>query len=69
MDNNRQHQDYQIFLNDNLTAVRVKINFEARQGKRRKQITDCWSCYGKVVVKDLHNKITEIRSSKDLTRL
>ena len=33
MGNNRQHQDYKIFLNEDLTAVRVKINFEARQRK------------------------------------
>ena len=68
-DYNRQHQDHQIFLNEDLTAVRAKIFFEARQLKRRKKITDCWSSYGKIVIKDLQNKIIEIKSSKDLTRL
>ena len=66
---NRQNQDHQIFLNEDLTAVRARIFFEARQLKRRKKIADCWSSYGKIVVKDLQNKISEIRSSKDLTRL
>ena len=66
---NRQHQDHQIFLNEDLTAVRARIFFEARQLKRSKKIADCWSSYGKIVVKDLQNKISEIRSSKDLTRL
>ena len=60
-DYNRQHQDHQIFLNEDLTAVRAKIFFEARQLKRRKKITDCWSSYGKIVVKDLQNKIIEIK--------
>ena len=34
---NRQNQDHQIFLNEDLTAVRARIFFEARQLKRRKK--------------------------------
>ena len=56
-----QNQDHQIFLNEDLTAARAQIFFEARQLKRRKKITDCWSSYGKIVVKDLQNNISEIR--------
>ncbi len=46
-----------------------EIRSSLRRVMRRKKITDCWSSYGKIVVKDLQNKITEIKSSKDLTRL
>ena len=45
---NRQNQDHQIFLNEDLIAMRAKIFFEARQLKRRKKIADCWSSYGKI---------------------
>ena len=34
-DYNRQHQDHQIFLNEDLTAVRDKIFFEARHATQK----------------------------------
>ena len=55
-----------IFINDDLTPRRAKLAFDARALKRSKKIADCWTAYGKVMVKDRHNKVTEVKSPSDL---
>ena len=60
---NRERKDQQhIFINDDLTPRRAKLSFDARALKRSKKISDCWTAYGKVMVKDLDNKVTEALS-------
>ena len=49
-----------------MTPRRAKLSFEARALKRAKKITDCWTAYGKVMVKDLANKVFEVKSASDL---
>ena len=51
---------HDIYLNEDLTARRAKLAYDARQLKKVKKIVDCWSSYGKVIVKDSNNKIREI---------
>ena len=64
---NRERQDQQqIFINDDLTRRRAKHSFYARALKRSKKIADCWTAYGKVMVKDLDNKVSEVKSPSDL---
>ena len=63
---NTQRKDEHIFINDDLTPRRAKLSLEARALKRAKKITDCWTAYGKVMVKDLANKVFEVKSASDL---
>ena len=57
-----------VYVNEDLTAFRAKLAFDARQLKKRKRVTDTWTFNGKVVVKDLHNKIHEIKYADDMVR-
>ncbi len=57
-----------VYVNEDLTALRAKLAFDARQLKKRKRVTDTWTFNGKVVVKDLHNKIHEIKDADDMVR-
>ena len=50
-----------VYVNEDLTAFRAKLAFDARQLKKCKRVT-------KVVVKDLHNKIHEIKDADDMVR-
>ena len=64
---NRERQDQQqIFINDDLTPRRAKMSFDTRALKRSKKISDCWTAYGKVMVKDLDNKVSEVKSPSDI---
>ena len=63
---NAEHRDRQIFLNEDLTARRGKLAYDTRQLKKEHKISDCWTTYGKVMMKDLAGRITEVRSPGDL---
>ena len=63
---NHEHKDRQIFVNEDLTSRRSKLAYEKRQMKSSKKITDCWTYNGKVLVKDLSNRIKEITCPIDL---
>ena len=63
---NQRQGDAQIYLNDDLTAHRSKLAYEARLLKRAKKITDTWTAYGKVMVKTLANQIKELKLLDDL---
>ena len=60
---------HDIYMNEDLTARRAKLAYDARQLKKAKKIVDCWSSYGKVIVKDSNNKIREIKSPSDLLNI
>ena len=51
---------------EDLTAKRAMFAFKTRQLKREKKIADCWTHAGRVLIKTLNGKITEILSEKDL---
>ena len=55
-----------IYINEDLTARRAKLAYDARQLKKTKKIVDCWTTYGKVMIKDSANKIREIKSPSEL---
>ena len=66
---NQEHKDRQIFVNEDLTSRRSKLAYETRQMKSSKKITDCWTYNGKVLVKDLSNRIKEITCPRDLQNI
>ena len=63
---NQLHRDQSIFINDDLTARRAKLAFQTRLLKKARKINDCWTSYGKVMIKDLANNIKEIKSTSQL---
>ena len=54
---------------DDLTARRAKLAFDTRILKREKMIEDCWTTFGKVMVKTTTNLIKEIKSQADLQNI
>ncbi len=66
---NNNHRDSPIYINDDLTARRAKLSFDTRILKREKRIQDCWTAFGKVVVKTTTNLIKEIKSQADLQNI
>ena len=67
-DYNQQHRDHPVFINDDLTARRSKLAFECRQLKKEKKISDTWTYYGKLIVKDLSSNVSEVTCEADLRR-
>ena len=65
-DHNKEHRDNQICLNDDLTARRAKLSFDARQLKKDKKIADTWTSYGKVMLQLVKGQVKEVQSSNDL---
>ena len=65
--NAERHTD-KIFINDDLTPRRAKLSFDARASKRANKITDCWTAYGRVMIKDLAGKVLQLNSASDLPR-
>ena len=55
-----------IFLQDDLTARRVKLAFAARELKRHARISDTWVWDSKILIKDRHNRIHIIKSLENL---
>lgn len=64
---NDTHEDNEkIWLNEDLTDTRAYLLYKARQLRKAKKISDCWSTYGKIMVKDLANSIKNIKAESDL---
>ena len=57
-----------IYVNEDLTAYRAKLAFDARQLKKKGRVADTWTFNGKIVIKDKRNNISEIASADDLVR-
>ena len=56
-----------IYFEDDLTARRAKLAYEARKLKRaKKKINDTWVWDSKVLIKDLHDRIHNIKSARAL---
>ena len=58
-----------IFVNEDLTKVRVKLLYQARKAKKEKKIKDCWTHDGQVLIKNNANKVTPIRNNVDLLKI
>ena len=46
-----------VFINEDFTQPKAKLLYEARKLKKNKQIIDCWTVDGRLVVKDCVRKI------------
>ena len=55
-----------IYFQDDLTARRGNIAYQARQGKKAGKLTDTWVIDSKVMVKDRNNRIHQVRTQKDI---
>ena len=65
---NAERRDAPIYINEDLTARRSRLAFDTRQLKRERKVADCWTFNGKLMIKDLANKITEIPDNAALQR-
>ena len=66
---NSQNREAPVFVNDDLTNRRAKLAFDCRKLKKEKKIADNWTYNGKVVVKDLTGKISEVGGPAALLKL
>ena len=57
-----------VFFNDDLTARRAKIAFEARQFKGWGLIKDTWVSNSKIIIKDLHNHIHAVTTPTGISK-
>ena len=57
-----------VYITDDLTKVRAKIAYLARELKRKVKIRDTWVLDSKIYVRDLHNRVKNISSLADLNR-
>ena len=55
-----------IFINEDLTRTRAELLFKARNGKRNKHITDCWTFDGVIRIKDLDGNINRVTNQQQL---
>ena len=58
--------DFPLYIQDDLTPRRAKLTYQARQLKRNGKVSDTWVTENKIIVKDLRNKIHDIKSHSDL---
>ena len=58
-----------IFINEDLTRARVQLLYHARQAKKKKQINDCWTVDGQLLIKSKANKVTPIHNHNELERI
>ena len=68
-DLNKPDYPFPVFFQDDLTARRAKLAYEARQLKRSGVICDTWISNCKIIVKDNHGRIHAITSPNELTKV
>lgn len=56
----------QVFINEDLTRKRAVLFWHARQAKREGRIKDAWTRDGRVMIKGLDDRRTQISSINDL---
>lgn len=62
----KKDQTKKIFINEDLTAARSALFFKARQMRKEKRITDCWTSDGKILVKTRRGTIKAVDSDDGL---
>ena len=63
---NAEHRKDRIFINEDLTGRRAMLAHSTRTLKKDNKIVNCWTTNGNVMIKDLTNKIQQVRSDTDL---
>ena len=64
--NNEKTTNSKIFINEDLCKVRSQLLYTARQAKKRREIADCWSFDGRIIIKDLKGSIKSISNLDEL---
>ena len=64
-DHNARHPGNKIFVNEDLTARRAALARLTTTLKKKGKLNDCWTANGNALIKDLHNKIHQVRSEAD----
>ena len=65
-DYNKHHRDAQVFINEDLTQRRASMAYQTRELKSQHKISDCWTHYGIIVVKETNNTIKRINFPHEL---
>ena len=63
---NKSVYPHDVYFQDDLTAKKAKLAYLGRKLKLEGKVTDSWVFDSKVLIKDLHNRIRQIRCLKDL---
>ena len=63
---NGAHRTSPVYINDDLTSRRSKIAFDCRSLKKQKKISGTWTFDGKILIKDLNSKLSDINSGAAL---
>ena len=58
-----------IYITDDLTQLRAKLAYHARVSKRDKNILDTWVTNGKIMVKNLHGRISQVKYLSELEKV
>ena len=58
-----------IYIDEDLTKFRANLAREARSLRNSGQINDTWTMYGKIMVKDKHNRIKIVKKIHQNSRL
>ena len=65
-----EHPDMShVYINEDLTKFRANLAHEARSLRNSGQINDTWTMCGKIMVKDKHNRIKNVKNSSELQAL
>ena len=57
-----------IYINEDLTQFRAALASEARSYKKSGLISDTWTMYGKILMKDNYGHVSVISRREDLTK-
>ena len=60
------HSGLSLYFQGDLTPMRAKLTYQARQLKRNGKVSDTWVTENKNIVKDLRNRIHDIECNSDL---
>ena len=55
-----------VFVNEDLTKYRSNLLFQARQLKKNRDIQDCWSWDGRILIRNKKAKIMNIKTVEEL---
>ena len=66
-EHNERHPENKIFIHEDLNARRAALARLTRTLKEEAKLNDCWTANGNVLIKDLHNKIYQVRHEADLS--
>ena len=58
-----------VFINEDLTRIRSRLFFHARQIAYTECIKQAWTTNGKILIKDDHDRIHTVRTADDFNKV